>query len=120
MQSTANTDRAAIALNVACIVHCLALPLLAFVLPVVGTLAEIEAIHIVLAVFAVFAAVSVPLRSADARGPGFLVPAGGGIALIIGALFAERFGLSETLPTVLGGLLLSYAHLGRLIPRHSH
>jgi len=119
MATTMKTDRVAVALSAACIAHCLALPALALILPVAGAIAEIEAIHVVFAVLAIVASASVPIRSADGRTPRFLIPATIGIVLIISALFAEPLGLDETLSTVCGGLVLSFAHLRRLRAHHN-
>ncbi|WP_082701122.1 MerC domain-containing protein [Erythrobacter sp. YT30] len=119
MQSTVNTDRAAAAFSIICIAHCLALPVLAFALPVAGTLAEVEAIHITFAILAIVTSASIPLRSADGRTAMFLIPASLGIGLITSALFADALGLSETAMTVSGALLLSFAHLRRLRAQHT-
>ncbi len=107
------------AFSMVCIAHCLALPALALVLPVAGTFAEIEAVHLVFALLAIATSASVPLRSADGRKAIFLVPAALGIALITSALFADALGLDETLMTVVGAVLLSFAHLRRLRAQHS-
>lgn len=119
MQHTIKTDRAAVAFSMICIAHCLALPALAFILPVAGTLAEVEAVHILFAILAIVTSASVPIRSADGRRAIFLVPATLGIALITTALFADALGLDETLTTVAGAILLSFAHLRRLHTQHT-
>ncbi|MEM6909188.1 MAG: MerC domain-containing protein [Pseudomonadota bacterium] len=118
MQMSHNADRAAVWLSIACIAHCLALPLLAVFLPVLGVVAEAEAVHWALGLLAIAISLSVPLRHANARAPGFLIPAGLGVLLIGGALFAEQFGIDETVPTVIGGCLLAGAHLTRLLQRN--
>ncbi|MEL6237365.1 MAG: MerC domain-containing protein [Pseudomonadota bacterium] len=109
------SDRAAVGLSVLCIMHCLALPILAISLPVAATVAEAEWVHWAFAVLAVAASGSVALWGHGARVSRFLVPAGLGAALVIGALFAEGFGVDETPPTVIGGVLIMFAHLRRLI-----
>ena len=98
-----------------CIMHCLALPILAISLPVVATVAEAEWVHWSFAVLAVTASGSVALWGHGARKAGFLVPTCLGAVLIIGALFAEGFGVDETLPTVIGGVLIAIAHMRRLM-----
>lgn len=115
MSATIHTDRAATVLSLACIVHCLALPLLAAVLPFAAALAEAEWVHWVLAVLAVVASASVAISARSARNPTFLIPAGLGVALVTGALFAERFGIDETAPTVIGACLIAFAHIRRII-----
>ncbi|MEO0589366.1 MAG: MerC domain-containing protein [Pseudomonadota bacterium] len=108
-------DHAAVGLSVLCILHCLALPILAISLPVAATVTEAEWVHWAFAVLAVAASGSVAVWGHGARTPGFLVPAGLGALLIIGALFAEGIGVDETLPTVIGGVLIAFAHLRRLM-----
>ena len=118
MQTTVKTDRAAVAFSLVCIVHCLALPTLALVLPLAGALAEIEAVHLVFAILAIATSASIPIRSADGRRATFLVPGILGSTLITVALFADPLGLDETLTTVAGAMLLSFAHLRRLRAQH--
>ena len=109
------SDRAAVGLSLLCIAHCLALPVLAIALPVLAIVAEAEWVHWVFAILAVAASGSVALGGHGSRTPGFLVPAGLGAVLIIGALFAEGIGVDETMPTVIGGILIAFAHLRRLM-----
>ena len=109
------SDRAAVGLSVLCILHCLALPILAISLPFAAIIAEAEWVHWAFAVLAVAASGSVALWGHGARKAGFLVPTCLGAILIIGALFAEGFGVDETLPTVIGGVLIAVAHLRRLM-----
>ncbi|MEM7690510.1 MAG: MerC domain-containing protein [Pseudomonadota bacterium] len=111
---TPTTDRAAVALSLLCIAHCVALPLVAVVLPFASAAAEAEWVHWVFATFAVLASGTVALSSASARRAGFLLPAGIGASLVVFGLFAEAFGISEQIPTVLGGMMLAFAHWRRL------
>src|SRR6056297_1648683 len=115
MRSTLHTDRAATALSLACIVHCVALPVIATFLPFAAALAEAEWVHWVLAGLAVVASGTVALGADSARKPAFLIPAGIGVSLVVGALFAENGGIDETLPTVIGGCLIAFAHGLRMI-----
>lgn len=112
--TTQNTDRAAVALSLLCIAHCVALPVLALALPILAVVGEMEWVHWVFAVLAVLASSAVAATSAAARTPGFLIPAGLGVVLIVFGLFAEGFGVEEAIPTVIGGLLLAFAHWRRL------
>ncbi|SIN82660.1 MerC mercury resistance protein [Parasphingorhabdus marina DSM 22363] len=114
MQSAFYKDGAAIALSTACMVHCVALPVLAISSPVFAAVAEAEWVHWSMAVLAILASTSVVLSSPSSRVPEFLVPAGLGGLLITAALFAERFGIGETIPTVAGAVLIVSAHLLRL------
>ncbi len=114
MQSTFYKDGAAIALSTACILHCVALPVLAISSPFFAAAAEAEWVHAVMAVLAILASSTVVLTSPSSRVAEFLVPAGIGCLLIAAALFAEQFGFGETLPTIVGGLLIASAHLHRM------
>lgn len=114
MQSTAHFDRAAVTFSLACVAHCVALPVIAIALPFIAALAEAEWVHWLLTALAVFASSSVIMSSPSARTGSFLVPAICGLVLVTGALFAERLGVEETIPTVIGGVLLAVAHIRRL------
>ena len=115
----ARGDRLAVTLSLVCIAHCIALPALAIILPFAAVAAEAEWVHWLFAIGAVFASGSVAWTSPDARTPAFLIPAGMGCILVFGALFAEGLGVDEAVPTVLGGVLLSAAHLRRLLTRRA-
>ena len=114
MQTAANYDRAAATLSIACLAHCLALPLLAVVLPFVAAVADAEWVHWLLSALAIAASGSVMARAEGGRATGFMVPALIGMVFLVGALFAEPLGADETLPTVIGGILLATAHIRRL------
>jgi len=115
MQTTTNLDRTAAAGSILCVIHCLALPVMAVSLPFLAAIADAEWVHWAFAVLAIVASLSVVATAPSARTPGFLVPAGLGIVLVGGALFAEGFGVEETIPTLIGGILLSAAHIRRLL-----
>lgn len=115
MELTVKSDRAATALSALCIVHCLALPLLASAMPFLAVLSDAEWLHWLFAGFAAIISASVPFRDVLARTPGFLVPAGLGISFLIAGLFADQLGSSETLLTVIGGLLVAFAHVRRMV-----
>ena len=108
-------DRAAAGLSLACVAHCLALPIIAAFLPAIGAVAEAEWIHWLLTALAVFSSATVIVSAPNARTPGFLLPAILGLVLIVFAVFAENFGIDETPPTVIGGTLLAGAHLYRIL-----
>jgi hypothetical protein len=119
MQSSTNLtpvklDGAATTFSLACIAHCIALPIVAAALPFFAVLAEAEWVHWLLTALAIVASFSVIATDRSARGAQFLVPALLGITFIAGALFAERFGVDETLPTVIGGIVLAAAHIFRI------
>jgi hypothetical protein len=114
MQTSANIDRAATALSLACIVHCVALPIIAIALPFVATFAEAEWVHWLLTALAFLASSTVVVTAHSARTPVFLIPVAAGIVLMGSALFADHFGGDETLLTAMGGVLLAAAHIRRL------
>ena len=115
MELTVKSDRAATALSALCIVHCLALPLLASVLPFLSVVAEAEWIHWLFAGFAIIISASVPFRDVTARGLSFLLPAGLGIAFLFAGLFADTINADETVLTVIGGVLVAFAHIRRMV-----
>ena len=106
-------DLSAAGLSSLCLAHCLALPLLAAVLPVFGPWARAEWVH------AVFVLIAAPLsagalwvNSRDGRRPPGLYAAAllGLVLLALGAVGWPRPGL-ETPITVAGSLTLVSAHL---------
>lgn len=115
MELAVKSDRAATALSALCIVHCLALPLLASAMPIVSVVAEMDWLHWLFAGLAIVISSSVPFRDVLARRPSFLVPAGLGIGFLIAGLFADQIGASETLLTVIGGVLVAFAHVRRMV-----
>ncbi len=114
MQSAFYKDGAAIALSATCVAHCVLLPVIAMSSPLFAIVAQAEWLHWVMVLLATFASLSVVISSPAARVLAFLVPAGLGGLLISGALFAEQFGFSETLPTIIGGGLMAFAHIYRI------
>ncbi len=118
MPSSSTIDRAAIALSFACVAHCVALPVIAIAAPLLSTTAEAEWVHWLLTALAIGASAIVMAKAHSGREPSFLVPALSGIGLMLAALFAEHWGLNETILTLSGGLLMAAAHIFRLI-RHT-
>lgn len=111
---TRATDRVAVALSLLCIVHCVALPLVAVALPFLSVVSEAEWVHWAFALLAVLASGTVIVMSPSARVPRFLLPASIGACLVVSGLFAEGFGVDDALPTIVGGVLLAFAHWRRL------
>ena len=112
-------DASAITLSGLCLVHCLALPLMAAFLPLAGVVAEAEWIH------KAFVAAALPLSGfAIARGfsrgagTGFILLATSGLALLMAGAFVEALHDYETPLTVIGALLLASAHVRRWL-RHT-
>ena len=114
MTTAAIYDRAAALFGLACIAHCVALPVLAVAVPFVAVFTDSQWVHWVFTVLAVAASGSVIASASDARRPAFVIPAAIGLAFIIFGVFAENFGVDETYPTVLGGTVLAAAHIYRL------
>ena len=115
MDPTVNSDRAATALSALCIVHCLALPVVASASPFLTVLAEADWVHWLFAGLAVVISASVPMRDPTARTLGFLAPAGLGIVFLMVGVFADELGTDETIVTVVGGLLVAFAHIRRMV-----
>lgn len=113
-------DGFAVGASAACLVHCLALPLLIATLPVLaGMLAIGEGVHGAIFVAAVPTS-ALALFAGHRRHGQFTPMAGGalGLTLLASGLMAGR-PLAETALTVSGSLLLASAHLmnWRLRPR---
>ena len=105
-------DMSAIGLSGLCLIHCLALPLLAAFLPVAGVVGENEWVHRALVVVAVPVSLLALVRNHDR--PGFALRFGvalTGIALLIAGALVEALHDFETILTVAGGLVLASAHL---------
>lgn len=114
MDATRNLDRAATALSLACVAHCIALPAMAIALPFLSGAAEAEWVHWLLTVLAICASGTVAATAQNARTMSFLLPASIGVVFITGALFAETFGVDETPLTLIGGVLIAAAHMYRI------
>lgn len=107
-------DAAAVSLSTLCLIHCLALPVLAAMLPVAGVVAEAEWLHRLF----VLAAIPVTgLAIARSLAPGvrwgFILAALTGLALLTAAAFLEALHDVETPVTVLGASILAGAHIWR-------
>lgn len=107
-------DASAITLSGLCLIHCLALPLMAAFLPVAGVLAEAEWVH------KTFVAAALPisgvaiLRSWNSPGGSlFAALAIAGLGLLVSAAFVESLHDYETPLTVIGAGLLASAHIWR-------
>lgn len=109
-------DAAAIGLSAACIVHCLAMPLLAAVVPLFAAF-EAEWIHWLFLLAAVPTS-WLALRRPDTPGALRAVAALGLGGLLAGALGWPDHDL-ETPVTVAGGLLLSATHIANALRIHA-
>jgi hypothetical protein len=105
-------DAAAIGLSALCMIHCLALPLLAAALPFLGLFTEAPWVHWVFAATAAPIAVwSLSRPMSDGRRNWNLLGLGGiGVLLLFLAAAELPSHELETPLTILGGLLLATAH----------
>lgn len=106
-------DMAGLGFSALCVIHCLALPLAASILPIAGVIAEMEAVHQALVGFAALAA-GVGLVQGPARVRAlFAMTAGAGVALLTVGAFVEAFHDFETPLTLTGAAILAGAHILR-------
>lgn len=113
-------DASAVALSSLCLLHCLALPLLAAALPLFGAWAESEWVHLVFVAFALPITVFALWRAhRQHRLPAAAwLAAGSGLALLLAGALEFPSHDSETLLTVCGSLLLAATHLWNARRRH--
>ncbi|KOQ73208.1 MerC family mercury resistance protein [Stenotrophomonas maltophilia] len=119
--SAALLDAGAVALSSLCLLHCLALPLLAAALPLFGAWAEAEWVHLL------FVAIALPLTGyalwrAERRRPLPVLAwatAGMGLGLLLAGALALPSHSWETRLTVTGSLLLAATHLWNARHRHA-
>lgn len=109
-------DRFSIGLSALCLLHCLAIPLLISMTPVVATFAFAdESFHVALIALVVpTSALALGLGCRKHRGWGVVVIGLMGLGLLGTAAFAEAMGLGEigeTVLTVLGALVVASAHV---------
>ena len=112
-------DGSAIGLSTLCLIHCLALPVAAALLPMLGAWAEAEWLHIL------FVAVAAPLSAFallgsahGGRAPASLMGlAAIGVGLLAFGAFAAPSEAMETPLTVAGSLCLASAHIWNWLRR---
>lgn len=115
-------DVGAIALSSLCLLHCLALPLLAAALPLMGVWAEAEWVHVV------FVAIAAPttgfaLWRAHRQEPLpalAMLSAAAGLSLLLAGAVGWPSHEAETSMTVAGSLLIASTHLWNAWRRHRH
>jgi len=115
-------DASAVALSGLCLLHCLALPLLAALLPLFGAWSEAEWVH------GVFVLIAAPLTSyalwrAHRHRPlpaALWLLAGSGLALLLAGASGSLGERAETPLTIAGSLALASAHLWNAARRHAH
>lgn len=113
-------DGSAVGLSFMCLIHCLALPVMAAFLPLAGVLAEVEWIHklLVLLAFPV-TALAIMRHGKTSVGFSFIVPAVAGLSLLLAGAFIEPLHDFETQLTIIGAILLASAHAWRWAHRNA-
>lgn len=106
-------DASAVGLSALCLVHCLALPALALLLPMLGVWARAEWAHVVFVGIAAPVAVLAFVDRATWRPRSWPLATTAlvGLALMIAGALEFPSGIDERAPTLLGGALLAGAHL---------
>ena len=108
----ARLDLYAAGLSTLCVLHCIALPALVSLLPVVAQAAESELLHRALAVAAVPVSLRVIWKTLPVNGNKLFIGAAlVGLVLLLLAAFMEAVSAYEEPITVAGGALLCSAHL---------
>lgn len=115
-------DASAMGLSALCMVHCLALPALALVLPFLGLWARAEWVHVVFILIAapIAALAFVDLRTKRPHAWPLAIAAAFGLALMLAGALETPWSALERPLTVLGGLVLASAHLANWRRRHNH
>jgi hypothetical protein len=111
MKSNIAFDKSGIAVSLLCIVHCLFLPIIGAVLPIIGTWSDIEWVHKALVFLAFPLAVSIIVAPV----PFYIrILAALGVSLLFASAFFEPLHDIETHLTVTGALILAGLHIMRL------
>ena len=113
-------DASAVGLSALCLVHCLALPALALLLPVLGLWAQAEWVHVVFVLIAAPVAVLSFVDPSTRRSRSWPLATAAilGLTLMIAGALEVPAAADERVLTVLGGLLLAGAHLANWRRRH--
>jgi hypothetical protein len=107
-------DLGAAGLSGLCLVHCLALPLLAGFLPLAGALSDKHLIHQMMALTAVpLSLFAVILRPKTGRERAFFPLVLSGLGLLLMGAFIEAVEEYERLLTVTGAVLIAAGHIQR-------
>lgn len=105
-----------------CLLHCIALPLVSTLLPVLGLLSENELIHRLLVLLAAPATIWLVYKATvNKQNYSFIIMALAGLGLLLIAAFVEPIAEYETPLTLAGAILLGFAHIRRWLQlRRSH
>ncbi|PVM88113.1 hypothetical protein DDF62_15135 [Caulobacter radicis] len=104
-------DSAAIGLSGLCLVHCLALPAMAALLPLAANLSHAEWLHPLFLAMAAPVSVFALARSGNWKRPGMVALAVAGLSLMAAGAFVPMADWAEAALTSLGGLALAGVHL---------
>ena len=104
-------DGMAISLSGLCLVHCLALPVLALSLPILGAFADAEWVHWLFVVLALPVSMIALLGGPGQLSRGLVTAALVGLSLLIAGAAGWPDHDWETALTVAGGLVLASVHL---------
>lgn len=118
MKLSTSLDAGGVIISSLCLVHCIFLPMLSAVLPVMGVVSENELIHKFLVLMALPLWINLVIKpeKLSIRVLGVL-----GFSLMISAAFVEAFHDFEVALTVIGASSLAFAHFLRLSKRrHMH
>ena len=108
----ARLDLYAVGLSTLCVLHCIALPVLVALMPVVAQAAESELVHQVLVVAAIPVSLRVIWKTRLVSGNRLFIGAAlVGLGLLVLAGFIEAVSPYEEPITVTGGVLLASAHI---------
>jgi len=111
-------DLYAVGLSTLCVLHCVALPVLVALMPVVAQAAESELVHRILVVVAIPVSLRVIWMTRPVAGNRLFVgTALVGLGLLLLAAFLEALSSYEQPITVAGGVLLGSAHLWHWVRR---
>ena len=118
MSSVARLDFFAIGISALCVIHCVALPLLVAIMPVIAQAAENELAHKLIVLAAVPVSLRVVWKTLPLNGNKLFVGVVlAGLTLLILAAFIEALETYEQPFTIAGALLLSSAHIWHIVRR---
>lgn len=107
-------DLSGVGLSCLCLLHCMALPLLAVSVPVLAVFSEAEWIHKAFVLMAVPVALLAIFTVQPARNkPSIIALMFAGVSLLFAGAFVEALHDYETTLTVIGALCLGSAHIWR-------
>lgn len=118
MSPVAHLDFIAVGISALCVIHCVVLPLLVSIMPVIAQAAENELAHKLIVVAAVPVSLRVIWKSLPLeRNKLFVGVVLAGLLLLLLAAFIEAMETYEQPVTIAGALLLSSAHIWHLVRR---